>query len=34
MEISSAENQKGINVVHCCSVENDKGTNAMNFVQQ
>ena len=31
--ISSAENQKGINVVQQCSVDNQKGTMVIDFVQ-
>ena len=31
---SSAENQKGVNDIQRCSVENQKGTFAIDFVQQ
>ena len=31
---SSAENQKGVNAVQQCSVENQKGAIAIDFVQQ
>ena len=31
--ISSAESQKGLNVVQQCSVENQKGAIAIGFVQ-
>ena len=30
----SAENQNDINIVQRCSIENQKGTIAMDFVQQ
>ena len=33
ISISSAENQKGINAVQRCSIENQKGTIAIDFVQ-
>ena len=32
--ITSAENQKGVNVVQRCSIENQKGAIALDFVQQ
>ena len=32
--ISSAESQKGINAVQRCSIENQKGTIAIDFVQR
>ena len=34
MTISSAENQKGVNAVQQCSIENQKGTIAIDFVQR
>ena len=32
--ISSAENQKGVNAIQRCSVENQNGTVAIDFVRQ
>ena len=32
--ISSVESQKGVNVVQWCSIENQKGIIAIDFVQQ
>ena len=29
-----AENQKGINAVQRCSIQNQKGANAIDFVQR
>ena len=34
MFISSAENQKGVNAVEGCSVENQKGAITIDFEQQ
>ena len=33
MNVSSAENQKGINTVKRCSIENQKGAIAIDFEQ-
>ena len=34
LDILSAENQKAVNAVHRCSVEKQKGTIAIDFVQR